>query len=102
MKISPVGYRVLIKPDKVEETTEGGIIIHTKEEDLAREQAATTVGTLVAIGESAWANDPVGRWAKVGDRVVYAKYSGKNVYDSENGVEYIICNDEDIVGVVHE
>ena len=49
--IYPTGRRILVKPDKIEETTEGGIIIRTQ--DLERHQQSQSTGYLVAAGPDA-------------------------------------------------
>ena len=96
--IYPVGYRVLVKPDPVEEKTAGGIVIpETMREEHDRAQAT---GRLVAIGEWAW-KDWQRRWASVGDRVLYSKYSGTHMI-GDDGQVYRLLNDEAIVAKVSE
>lgn len=92
--IKPVGYRVLIKPDKVEEKSKGGIIINTI--DAKREQAAQVIGEVVAVGDYCW-TEYEAPWAKVGDKVYYQKYSGMSL---PNDQDHILLNDTDITGVV--
>lgn len=100
MSLEVCGHRVLLKPDHFEEVTESGIILNVGD-DWKREKAATVIGTIVDIGPNAWlAFDDGKPWAKVGDRVYYAKYSGKVVMDGED--EYITCNDEDIIAIIHD
>lgn len=95
MKITPVGHRVLIKPDKVEETSKGGIIIAT-EMNKRLEQNAQVTGEVIALGAEAYReyDEP---WCKVGDKVYYQKYSGMKLPNNE---DYLIINDLDITGVV--
>ena len=65
MTFEPKGYRVLIKPDKVEEVTQGGIIIAKETRD--KEQHGTDMGEVLAIGEQCWTD--VGNkepWCKAG------------------------------------
>ena len=71
----------------VEEKTEGGIIMYSKQEDMTRDQFAQTIGTIVAVGSTAWKaydrfNPVTGDeladwkpWAAVGDKVLFAKYA---------------------------
>ena len=49
--ITPTGHHVLIKPDAVEEKSEGGILLQTAfdQNTLTREKAATTTGVIVAV-----------------------------------------------------
>lgn len=94
VELKPVGYRVLIKPDSLEEITETGIVLVHKDELAAK--AATVRGTIVAIGPEAWTGmEP---WVAVGDRVQYAKYAGKMVDDPDDpNNPYLVINDEDVL-----
>ena len=96
LNIHPKGYRILVKADEIEEETEAGIFIV---QDKNMERAAQMKGTLVAVGEYAWDryDNP---WAKVGDCVLYAKHSGKNVEDPVTKENYVIMNDEDLIAVL--
>jgi len=93
--IWPVGYRVLVRPDPIEETTAGGIIIAETIRD-AHGQAQTT-GTLVACGPDAW-REFQGKWAKPGDKVLFAKYGGLMI-EGLDGQQYRLLNDEQITAV---
>lgn len=96
-KLIPVGHKILVLPDKVEQTTESGIIT-TVGEKLKQEELAQTEGVLVAIGNNAW-SDQKEPWAKVGDRVIFAKYAGHN-REGRDGKLYRILNDLDIGAVI--
>lgn len=94
------GYRVIIRPDPIEETSKGGIII-AQDERLA--EAARVTGVVVSIGETAWKHHKVSwPWAKVGERVCYARYAGKPIIDPETEEELIVINDDDIVAAIVE
>ena len=97
MKINPILHRVLVKPDKLEEKTAGGIIIQYDK----REEAAVEKGVVVLVGSTAYKE--FGTTAEEqgivpGARVSYAKYAGKTMMDGDT--KYILLNDEDIVGVL--
>lgn len=95
----PAGHRVLVKPDPIEEVSQGGIVIATKASEQQLKNA-TTSGTLVAIGMNAWKGfDSGAPWASVGDRVSYAKYGGRVIKD-KSGEEFVILNDEDILAIL--
>ena len=95
--IKPLGYCVLVKPEKIQEKTEGGIYIPDRTRD--QEQNAVTRGVVVAIGKLAWWNHGEGQpWAEIGDKVIFAKYGGKIIKD-RNGEEFRILNDEDIIAM---
>ena len=98
--IKPAGYRVIVKPDLVEEVTESGLFVAWENKD--REQAGAFYGTLVAIGPSAWkAYDDGTPWASVGDRVVFSRYAGRYIDDPDDiDTKYILLNDEDILAVI--
>lgn len=97
--IVPAGHRVLVKPDEVEEKTSGGLYlaVETKERK-ANEQI---FGTVIKVGVNAWkAFDDGSPWAKVGDRVTFAKYGGFNIEDPVTKEKFRLLNDEDICAVV--
>lgn len=98
--VDPLDMRVLVLPDPVEEVTKGGIILA----DATKEQAkyATVKATLIAAGETAWAEAIAGgRFTppQPGQRVMIAKYGG-SVFKGDDGREYRIMNDEDVIGVL--
>jgi chaperonin GroES len=105
--LRPAGHRILVKPDPVERTSKGGIIIPDTAAD-GRKYLKTT-GTIVAVGPSAWEAfrrvDREGKmrngepWAKVGDHVHYAKNAGYRILDEETQEEYIVMQDEDVIVV---
>ena len=92
----PVGYRVLVKPDDVEQTTKGGIVIA----ETIREghSNAQTTGRLVAAGPDCW-REFQGKWAKVGDKVLFARHGGLLIHGMD-GQDYRLLNDEQISAVV--
>ena len=101
MKVIPTGHRVLIKLEKTEEVTAGGIILPDKSKD--REQAGSQFAEVMKIGALAWLDQGDGEpWAQVGDRVVTVRYPGAQYNydkDSEESL-YRIINDDEIIGVV--
>lgn len=95
----PAGHRVLIKPDKVETVSAGGIITDISNGD--READAQIIGTLVAVGPNAWKEFDDGiPWAQVGEKVLFAKYGGYAV--KIRGEVYRIMNDEDVTAIVSD
>ena len=95
MKIRPLQDRVLVKriEDEVEKT-KGGIIIP----DTAKEKPHE--GKIIAVGKGKVNDDgkltPLD--VKVGDRILFGKYSGSEV--KLNGEEHLIMREEDILGVL--
>jgi chaperonin GroES len=99
--IVPQGHRVLVKPEKKEEKTEGGIILAQSIRE--KEELAGIFGTVIAIGPNAWAAFDGGEpWAKVGDRVVFSKYGGLVLEDPETKELYRLLNDDDIYCTLEE
>ncbi|MCD6539533.1 MAG: co-chaperone GroES [Candidatus Omnitrophica bacterium] len=96
MKIQPLGDRVVVKPLEAEEKTKGGIVIP----DTAKEKPQE--GEVVAVGPGKREGDKaVPLEVKVGDRVLYGKYSGTEIRDDE-GQEYLILREEDILAKVEK
>lgn len=97
MALKAVAFRVILKVKEVEEKSAGGIVLAV---DKKMERNAHIEGTIVDIGPDAWAayrpSEPFAG-LKVGDRVMYAKYSGKWIQDPQTKEEFLVVNDEDIV-----
>jgi chaperonin GroES len=98
--IRAAGCHVLVKPDNVEEVSEGGIIL--AHETIANKKGTMVRGTLISIGPAAFyrlgEDDP---FYKPGDKVDYVLYGGVNT-KGKNGEEYRYLNDEDLFGVIDD
>ena len=94
MKFRPLHDRVLIESLESEEKTAGGIIIP----DTAKEKPQE--GKVIAVGPGAKSEDgkAIPMDVKVGDRVLFGKWSGTEV--KVDGKEYSIMTESDIMGVV--
>ena len=94
IKLKPLGDRVVVKPAAAEEKTAGGIILP----DTVKEKPVE--GTIVAAGPGKVADDGklIKLDVKVGDKVLYGKYSGTEV--TINGEEYLIMRESDIFGIL--
>ena len=94
MKFRPLHDRVVVKRIDAEEKTRGGIIIP----DTAKEKPQE--GEVVAVG--AGARDEAGKLVpldvKVGDRVLFGKWSGTEV--KIDGQDLLIMKESDIMGIV--
>ncbi|MFA8343905.1 MAG: co-chaperone GroES [Rhodothermaceae bacterium] len=88
-RIRPLADRVIIQPLAAEEVTKGGIILP----DSAKEKPME--GTIVAAGPG---NKDEEMTVKVGDKVLYGKYSGTEI--KLDGEEYLIMRESDIFGIV--
>lgn len=98
------GFRILVRPDPVEEVTKGGIILAT---DKRMEAGATQTGTVIDVGTEAFRsyNRAAGfgeryvPWCKPGDYISFARYAGKWIDDLVTKEELLMINDEDVTGV---
>ena len=95
----PCEYKVLVKPDKVEEIR-GHIVIpdQIREKEMREREDVT----LIAVGGTAFTEpdwgDPT---PQPGDRVKIAKYAGY-FFKGADGEWYQVCNDKDIAGLLVE
>ena len=95
--LRPIDARVVVKKPEREEQTASGIILP----DTVNEQGQTAIGEVVAVGPgSRNMNDgqPMPMDVKVGDKIVYMKFSAIEIEDS--GVEYFVVSERDIVAIV--
>ena len=93
MKIVPLGDRVVLKQSSAEETTKSGIII------TSQSQEKPQTAEVIAVGPGGNVDGKeITMQVKVGDKVIYSKYSGNEV--KLDGEEYIIVKQNDILAVV--
>jgi chaperonin GroES len=94
INLKPLADRVIVKPKEAEEKTKGGIILP----DTAKEKPVE--GTIVAAGPGKVADDgkTIKMEVKVGDKVLYGKYSGSEV--TIDGEEYLIMRESDIFAII--
>jgi chaperonin GroES len=94
MKFRPLHDRVVVRRIEAEEKTAGGIIVP----DTAKEKPQE--GEIIAVGPGG--RDEAGKLVpidvKVGDRVLFGKWSGTEV--KLDGVEYLIMKESDLMGVL--
>ena len=96
MKIRPLHDRVIVKRLEEERVSAGGIVIP----DSAAEKPVQ--GKVIAVGKGKILEDGNVRPldVKVGDRVLFGKYSGTEV--KLDGEEALILREDDIVGVIEK
>lgn len=94
MQVKPLADRVIIKPSPAEEKTKGGIILP----DTAKEKPV--IGEIVAVGPGKVTDEgkKVPLEVKVGDKVLYGKYSGTEV--TIDGEQYLIMREADVFAIV--
>jgi len=96
--ITPLLHTILIKPDDVETKTASGIVIPDMVTE--KERKAVEYRTVITVGPRAfidYGSDP--SILKGGDRVSFARYSGKVIKDVD-GTEFVLVNDIDILAKV--
>jgi len=99
--IYPVEYKVLIKPEKVEDKSAGGIYL--PESAREREEYATDRGTILAVGDGFFSELP-GPVPEVGDIVLFSKYAG-SLFDIDvegKRTRVRLMNDKDICAILRE
>jgi chaperonin GroES len=94
MKIRPLHDRIVVARLQAEEKTKGGIIIP----DTAKEKPVE--GKVIAVGKGKFGEDGKIRAldVKVGDRILFSKYSGSDI--KIGGEEHLIMREEDVLAVV--
>jgi chaperonin GroES len=94
MKLKPLGGRVIVEPIEQEEMTAGGIILPETAKEKPQE------GKILAAGPGDRDEDGkrIAMDVKVGDRILYAKYSGTEV--KMDGKKLLIMRESDILAIV--
>jgi chaperonin GroES len=92
-KLTPIGDRVVVKPEPEEVKTKSGIVLP----DTAKEKPSE--GTVVAVGTGRILDNgqKVAIEVKIGDKIIYSKYGGTEV--KIEGEEYMILAERDILAI---
>ena len=95
MEIKPLSDRVVVKPLEAEAKTRGGIVLP----DTAKEKPQE--GKIVAVGKGKTLDNGTVQplEVKVGDKVLYGKYSGNEI-TTKDGEELLIMREEDILAII--
>jgi chaperonin GroES len=89
MKIKPLADRILVKNDKAETRTAGGLIIP----EAAQEKTQTA--TVIAVGPG---TDDEKITVKVGERIMYDKYAGTQI--KIDGEDHLILKMSDVIAII--
>ncbi|MBP3421976.1 MAG: co-chaperone GroES [Lachnospiraceae bacterium] len=89
MKLAPLGDRVVLKALIAEETTKSGIVLPGTEKEKPQQAEVLAVGP---------GTKDVEMEVKVGDKVIYSKYSGTEIKDGDEA--YIIVSQSDILAII--
>lgn len=99
-KVRPTGWRILVRPVKIEERTTGGIYL--PEQAKEAKEALRYVGQVVAMGPLCYQHakfeggEP---WCQVGDHIAFGQYAGQEILaKSPEGVEKLrLINDDEVL-----
>ncbi len=94
LKLKPLGGRVIVEPIEQEEMTAGGIILPETAKEKPQEGKILAAGP----GERDEGGERIPMEVKIGDKVLYAKYSGTEV--KMDGKKLLILRESDILAVV--
>lgn len=92
MELKPLGDRVLIEKEEAEEKSSGGVILPSQ----AKEQPQ--IAKVLAVGEEILNDEKKKDQVKVGDRVIFPKYSGTEI--KLDGKELTIIKLNDLLAVI--
>ena len=95
MDIQPLADRIVVKPLDAQDVTKGGIVLP----DTAKEKPQE--GKVVAVGKGKITEEGKLKAleVRVGDRILYGKYSGTEITTKE-GQELLIMREEDVFAIV--
>lgn len=94
LKLKPLGGRVIVEPIEQEEMTAGGIILPETAKEKPQEGKILAAGP----GDRDESGNRIAMEVKVGDKVLYAKYSGTEV--KVEGKKLLILRESDILAIV--
>jgi len=95
MNIRPLDDRIVVKRIDEKEATYRGIIIPDSAQEKPQEAEVFAVGRGKLMKGKRFALD-----TKVGDRVLFGKYSGSEI--KLDGVEYLVMREDDVLGVFEQ
>ena len=92
--IQPLGKRVLVQSDEVEQVTKGGLVLPPSSSDDKR----PATGTILTLGIGKDDGKSIEFDVKVGDRIYFKKYSPEEI--EIEGKKYLLLDAEDILAVI--
>ena len=94
LNLKPLEDRVVVEPKEAEDKTASGIILP----DTAQEKPQEATVVAMGPGKASDSGTIVKMTVKVGDKVLYGKYSGSEV--TVDGKEYLIMRESDILAIL--
>jgi len=95
MEIKPLGDRIVVKPLEAENKSKGGIVLPDSAKEKPQEAKVVAVGKGKTLENGSVAAPEV----KIGDKVIFGKYSGSEFITKE-GEELLILREEDILAII--
>ncbi len=95
MKLKPLFDKVVLKEEKMSETTNSGIFLPVSDKEKPQ------IATVISVGEGGFVDGKdVKMVVKVGDKVVFSKYAGSNI--KIDGEEFVVVRQADILAVIED
>ena len=95
MKLKPLFDKVVLKEEKMSETTNSGIFLPVSDKEIPQ------IATVISVGEGGFVDGKdVKMVVKVGDKVVFSKYAGSNI--KIDGEEFVVVRQADILAVIED
>jgi len=92
--IQPLGKRVLVQPDELEQVTKGGLVLPPSASDDKR----PATGTVLTLGIGKRKGEDIKFDVKVGDKVYFKKYSPEEI--EVEGKKYFLLDTDDILAIL--
>lgn len=101
MKVQPVRCVAMIKPDKVDDKSSGGLYLPDSARD--RMQTAADRGEIISVGGGFWEGYSEPK-PKTGDKVIFDRYAGSLITIADNGKreDFRLVNDDKIIAILEE
>lgn len=93
-KIQPLGKRVLVQPDEIEQVTKGGLVLPPSASDDKR----PATGTVLTLGVGKRKGEEIRFDVKVGDKIYFKKYSPEEI--EVEGKKYFLLDTDDILAIL--
>lgn len=92
--IQPLGKRVLVQPDELEQVTKGGLVLPPSASDDKR----PATGTVLTLGVGKRKGEAIKFDVKVGDKIYFKKYSPEEI--EVEGKKYFLLDTDDILAIL--
>lgn len=92
--IQPLGKRVLVQPDELEQVTKGGLVLPPNASDDKR----PATGTVLTLGMGKRKGEDIKFDVKIGDKVYFKKYSPEEI--EVEGKKYFLLDTDDILAIL--